>query len=136
MATDGFFERLKQKMETGIFDLVHGGVYLTSGSAQHEGRFEDGVWHNWSDSYQVRPQHYHRPETIEALAQIVAQARKVRVVGGGHTFNASPLCEDTLISLDHLNKVMAVVLTRLKAGTSSNSASTHTPQVPMAPKAA
>ena len=103
-----FFDRLKQRLETAAFDAIHGAIYLASGSARHEGHFEGGVWHNWSDSYEVRPAHYRVPETVEALAQIVADAQKVRVVGGGHTFNESPLSPDTLVSLDKLNRVISV----------------------------
>jgi L-gulonolactone oxidase len=110
MSNENFFEYLKGKVQTGLFDLIHASKYLTSGSPQHEGRFEEGVWYNWSESYQVRPQHYHCPESIEELSEIVAKAQKVRVVGGGHSFNDSPLCTDTLISLDKLNKILSIDL--------------------------
>lgn len=117
---DGFLDRLKRKLATGIFDAVHGALYLTTGSARHEGHFEDGVWRNWSDSFSVRPARYFRPGSVDQAASIVADAAKVRVVGGGHSFNDSPLSEDTLISLDKLNRVLkadaATRLVRVEAG--------------------
>jgi len=108
MATGSFFDRLKQRLETHVFDVIHGSAYLFSGSPQHEGRYEDGVWHNWSDTYEARPRHYHTPESIEECARLVAEAGKVRVAAGGHSFNASPLCDDAMISLDKLNRSLSI----------------------------
>ncbi|MCA8886025.1 MAG: FAD-binding protein [Hyphomonadaceae bacterium] len=59
-------------------------------------------WKNWSGSVSATPQQIARPETETELAGLVAQARKVRVVGAGHSF--MPLCETdgTLLALDQL----------------------------------
>lgn len=59
-------------------------------------------WKNWSGSVSATPQHIARPKTETELAALVAQARKVRVVGAGHSF--MPLCETdgTLLSLSEL----------------------------------
>ena len=46
------------------------------------------------------------PETEEALCEAVAGAERLRVVGGGHSFNAGPLCDQTMVSLDALDKVL------------------------------
>lgn len=59
-------------------------------------------WKNWSGSVSATPQQIARPRTEIELAAAVGQARKVRVVGAGHSF--MPLCETdgTLISLSDL----------------------------------
>jgi FAD-linked oxidoreductase len=56
-------------------------------------------WRNWSGSVVAQPAECARPRTAEDLAALVSAARKVRVVGAGHSF--MPLCETdgVLISL-------------------------------------
>ena len=48
-------------------------------------------WRNWSGSVRAAPQAIARPRTQAELARLVAGARKLRVVGAGHSF--MPLCE-------------------------------------------
>lgn len=59
-------------------------------------------WSNWSGSVDARPDRIERPKTFTDLAGLVRSARKVRVVGAGHSF--MPLCEThgTLLSLSEL----------------------------------
>ncbi len=59
-------------------------------------------WKNWSGSVSAQPQQIARPKTEADLARLVQNARKVRVVGAGHSF--MPLCETdgTLLSLADL----------------------------------
>lgn len=59
-------------------------------------------WKNWSGSVSATPQQIARPKTETELAGLVQNARKVRVVGAGHSF--MPLCETdgTLLSLSEL----------------------------------
>lgn len=104
----GFVGRLKRKVATHAFDFAKGGIYIATGKATHEGRFEDGEWRNWTDNYRVRPANYVVPRTEEALCAAIAAADEVRVVGAGHSFNDSPLCDRTLISLDGYDKVIAI----------------------------
>ena len=60
------------------------------------------AWRNWSGSVKAAPSELASPTTEAELSQIVARARKVRVVGAGHSF--MPLCETdgTLISLSDM----------------------------------
>ncbi len=60
------------------------------------------VWTNWSGSVDAKPRLFARPRTVAELARLVQQARKVRIVGAGHSF--MPLCatDDSLISLANL----------------------------------
>jgi len=59
-------------------------------------------WSNWSGSVDATPAQIARPTTYAQLAGLVQGARKVRVVGAGHSF--MPLCETdgTLLSLSEL----------------------------------
>lgn len=56
-------------------------------------------WTNWSGSVKATPHVVARPKTEEDLAALVGRARKLRVLGAGHSF--MPLCETdgTLVSL-------------------------------------
>jgi FAD-linked oxidoreductase len=60
------------------------------------------TWSNWSGSVDARPARIERPKTYAELAGLVRSAKKVRVVGAGHSF--MPLCETdgTLLSLSDL----------------------------------
>jgi FAD-linked oxidoreductase len=60
-------------------------------------------WKNWSGSVRATPQRIARPKTEAELTALVTQARKVRVVGAGHSF--MPLCETggTLLSLSEFD---------------------------------
>jgi L-gulonolactone oxidase len=83
-----------------VADLAHALRYALTGAPDHEGRFEDGAWENWSRTYAERPAQVVAPEDEAALCMAVADARRLRVVGGGHSFNATPLCADTMLTLD------------------------------------
>lgn len=66
----------------------------------HEGRYRDGTWTDWNRVFRCRPRHYAEPTSEEEICRLVADAEKVRVVGAGHSFNAAPLSDDLLLSLD------------------------------------
>lgn len=59
-------------------------------------------WSNWSGSVKAAPNLIARPKAEADLAALVGRARKLRVVGAGHSF--MPLCETdgTLVSLADL----------------------------------
>ena len=59
-------------------------------------------WSNWSGSVDSKPARIERPKTLSDLSGLVQSAKKVRVVGAGHSF--MPLCETdgTLLSLSEL----------------------------------
>ncbi len=104
----GLFARLRERVSTNVFDLVHGGLFLATGAADHEGHFDNGVWRNWTANYEVQPNAYVLPNSEQELAQTIAGAKHLRVVGGGHTFNDSPLSPDTLVSLDAYDGVLSI----------------------------
>ena len=72
-------------------------------------------WTNWSGSVVSTPGVIARPKTEPELARVIAQARKLRVVGAGHSF--MPLCETdgTLVSLDDLEGVLQVSADKTRA---------------------
>lgn len=58
-----------------------------------------GEWSNWSGSVTSRPATIARPRDEGELAALVVGARKLRVVGAGHSFMPLVETEDTLVSL-------------------------------------
>lgn len=60
-------------------------------------------WHNWSGSVVAAPARIAAPRTEDELAAVVRAAKRLRVVGAGHSF--SPLCatDGTLVRLDELD---------------------------------
>ncbi len=59
-------------------------------------------WHNWTGDESCSPAGFVRPESMDALAQQVAAAEAVRVVGAGHSFGDVVCTDGTLMSLDRL----------------------------------
>ncbi len=59
-------------------------------------------WSNWSGSVSASPAKIEKPRNQDELAKLVREAKKVRVVGAGHSF--MPLCETdgTLLSLSDM----------------------------------
>jgi FAD-linked oxidoreductase len=55
-------------------------------------------WRNWSGSVTARPDTFARPTTEAELTRLIRAARKVRVVGAGHSF--MPLCATDGLLLD------------------------------------
>lgn len=104
----GWLSRLGERIETNVFDLVHGGLYLAVGSPEHEGSYADGKWSNWSRTYAASPAEYATPESLNQAREFIANASQVRVVGGGHSFNDSPLTIGSMLSLDAYDGVMAI----------------------------
>jgi FAD-linked oxidoreductase len=67
------------------------------------------TWRNWSGSVRSTPADIATPKSEPELATTIARARKVRVVGAGHSF--TPLCDTdgTLVSLSELRDSLGEV---------------------------
>jgi FAD/FMN-containing dehydrogenase len=66
------------------------------------------TFENWAHTLKFRPQRFCQPRTEESLAAIVKEAkqagRHVRTQGAGHSFSQLLATQDTLVSLDHLER--------------------------------
>lgn len=62
---------------------------------------------NWAGNYEYRAGRIHRPATLEQVQEIVAAARRVRVLGSRHSFSAIA-DSDELISLDGLPQTVKI----------------------------
>ena len=63
---------------------------------------------NWSGHHTYGAATMHHPTTLAQVQAIVAAATKVRAVGSRHSFNEIADSPGELISLEHLNKVLAI----------------------------
>lgn len=63
---------------------------------------------NWGRNIKVNIPKFHQPTNEKEIAAIVKSARKIRVVGAGHSWSAVCVSEEVLINLDNYNKIIAV----------------------------
>ncbi len=67
---------------------------------------------NWAGNERCVPAAVHRPATTEAVATIVRAGadagRRVKAIGGGHSFTGAAMTDGDLLSLDALDRVLAV----------------------------
>jgi hypothetical protein len=98
---------LSRIVKTWWINIANSAVFLLSGGRRvlHEGVVRRGRWIDWYRVFRCRPRAYLQPSSEEELCRIIREAGSARVVGAGHSFNAGPLCEDVLVSLDRLNQV-------------------------------
>lgn len=92
-------------VETWAINIANSVTFLRSGGRKvlHEGHYRHGTWVDWNRWFRCRPRNYAEPATEEEICRLVASAKKVRVVGGGHSFNSAPLSDDLLLSLHRYN---------------------------------
>jgi xylitol oxidase len=63
---------------------------------------------NWAGNQTYKAQHFYAPENLEQLQTFVAQSKQVKVLGSRHSFNLIADSTDTLISLEHFNRVLSL----------------------------
>lgn len=85
-------------------------VYVGSGgtSTLHEGRYRLGEWTNWNRETSARPRLYATPSTEEELCAVIRDAKRLRVVGAGHTFGDQAVSTDVMVSLERYNRLISV----------------------------
>lgn len=70
------------------------------------------TWHNWGRNQQCRPEAVEHPasevEVIEAVGRAWDVGQRVKVVGGGHSFTDAACTDGRMLSLDRLDRVIAV----------------------------
>jgi xylitol oxidase len=64
--------------------------------------------HNWAGNYTFNATRFHYPKTIEQVQELVSQAKKVRVLGSGHSFNGIADTSEDLISIQNLEQELAI----------------------------
>jgi alditol oxidase len=63
---------------------------------------------NWAGNYTYGAARLHRPQAVDEVREIVSQCRKVRALGTRHAFNDIADCNEDLISLEKLDRVLAI----------------------------
>jgi xylitol oxidase len=63
---------------------------------------------NWAGNYTYSTTKVHRPTTLEQVQQVVSRCDKLRVLGSRHSFNGIADCNEDLISLEHLERVLMI----------------------------
>lgn len=67
---------------------------------------------NWAGNQRCVPRAAHRPRSTDDVAAIVRHAAadgdRVKVIGGGHSFTDAAMTDGDLVSLDAMNRVLAV----------------------------
>jgi len=63
---------------------------------------------NWAGNHAYAAQRIHRPDTIEAVREIVSGAHKVKALGTRHAFNSIADSDGDLVWLDRLNRVVSI----------------------------
>ena len=68
------------------------------------------VWQNWAGNQTMDPARVERPVSTEDVARIVraAGAARVKAIGSGHSFTGIGLTDGVLLSLDRMDRVLAV----------------------------
>ncbi|TVY11015.1 FAD-binding protein [Paenibacillus cremeus] len=63
---------------------------------------------NWAGNYKYSASELHVPETIGQVQELVARRGRIKVLGTRHSFNGIADCTESLISLQKLNRVIAL----------------------------
>ena len=63
---------------------------------------------NWAGNYIYRAAHYHQPETIEQVQELVTRSNKVKALGTRHSFNDIADSQGDLISMEHFDKIVTL----------------------------
>lgn len=64
--------------------------------------------YNWAANYRYSAQQLHRPETLEQLQELVRHSRKLKALGSRHSFNHIADTAADHISLEHMDRVVAL----------------------------
>ncbi|CAG7620458.1 putative xylitol oxidase [Paenibacillus solanacearum] len=63
---------------------------------------------NWAGNYQYSASELHVPATVEQVSELVARSSRIKVLGTRHSFNGIADCAGSLLSLQKLNRVIAL----------------------------
>jgi FAD-linked oxidoreductase len=65
-------------------------------------------WRNWAGDQRCAPDRIERPRSEEELARVVADARRVKVAGSGHSFTDIACTDGVMLDVSAMNRVLAV----------------------------
>lgn len=78
----------------------------------------NGVFRNWERRVSCRPASLARPSTVAEVRAVVRRAaaagQRVKAVGAGHSWNDGAATDGVMVSLDALDKVLAVDRARMR----------------------
>lgn len=63
---------------------------------------------NWAGNLTYRARELHRAANVAQVQEIVSRARKLRVLGSRHSFNEIADCGEAQLSLDRMDRVVAI----------------------------
>jgi xylitol oxidase len=69
---------------------------------------------NWAGNYRYSATELHTPEKVEDVQELVARSKQMKVLGTRHSFNSIADCTEGLLSLQNLNRVVALDTIRNK----------------------
>jgi xylitol oxidase len=63
---------------------------------------------NWAGNYTYRASQFHQPETVDQIQELVIRSNKLKALGTRHSFNDIADSPGDLISIEHLNQILAL----------------------------
>lgn len=70
--------------------------------------------HNWAGNYEYHASELYIPETVEQVREIIAESRKIKVLGTRHSFNGIADSSGAHLSLEKLNRVIKLDRDKLR----------------------
>ncbi|MEO8355289.1 MAG: D-arabinono-1,4-lactone oxidase [Chloroflexota bacterium] len=68
---------------------------------------------NWADNYTYQAAQYHEPETVEQIQDLVIHSPRLKALGTRHSFNDIADSPESLVSLKHFDRIIALDRERL-----------------------
>jgi xylitol oxidase len=63
---------------------------------------------NWAGNYEYQAKNIYQPQTLDELRELIRANEKIRTLGSRHSFNGIADSTQTMISLEHLDRVIAL----------------------------
>jgi xylitol oxidase len=63
---------------------------------------------NWAGNYEYQAKEIHHPKTMDELRELVRTNEKIRTLGSRHSFNGIADSTQTMISLEHFDRVISL----------------------------
>lgn len=77
------------------------------------------TWNNWAGNVHAQPEHFHFPESVREIQQIIDSCRirgkTLKVIGAGHSFSAVAKPDDEALSLHRMRGLVSVDRSSMEA---------------------